>query len=51
MSEEDKDNITINKEEETKIDENQSQGETNPAGTPSSVTSSESQEEAQPKVE
>ena len=51
MSEEDKDNITINKEEETKSDENQSQGETNPAGTPSSVTSSESQEEAQPKVE
>ena len=51
MSEEDKDNITINKEEETKSDENQSQGETNPAGTQSSVTSSESQEETQPKVE
>jgi len=51
MSEEDKDNITINKEEETKSEENQSQGETSPADTQSSVTSSESQEETQPKVE
>jgi type IV pilus assembly protein PilN len=51
MSEEDKDNITINKEEETKSDENQSQGETSPADTQSSVTSSESKEETQPKIE
>jgi len=51
MSEEDKDNVTLDKEEETKSDENQSQGETSSAVTKSSVTSSESQEETQPKVE
>ena len=52
MSEDDKDNINIdNKEEETKSDENQSQGETSPADTQSSVTSSESKEETQPKIE
>ena len=51
MSEEDKDNITINKEEETKSDENQSQGESGPADTQPSVASSENQEETQSKVE
>jgi len=51
MSEEDKDNITINKEEETKSDENQSQGESGPADTQPPVTSSENQEETQSKVE
>ena len=51
MSEEDKDNITTNKEEETKSEENQSQGETSPADTQSSETSRENQEETQSKVE
>ena len=52
MNEDDKDNINIdNKEDETKSEENQSQGETSPTDTQSSVSSSENQEETQPKVE
>jgi type IV pilus assembly protein PilN len=54
MDEENKDNIDIDidkVEEESKIDENQSQGESNFAETQSSVTSSANQETTQPKIE
>ncbi len=54
MDEENKDNINIDidkVEEETKIDENQSQGESSFTETQSSVTSGENQEETQPKIE
>jgi type IV pilus assembly protein PilN len=54
MDEENKNNIDIDidkVEEESKIDENQSQGESNFAETQSSVTSSANQETTQPKIE
>jgi len=52
MSEDDKDNINIdNKEEETKSDENQSQGESSPPDTQSTESSGEDQKETQPKVD
>ena len=52
MSEDDKDNINIdNKEEETKSDENQSQGESSPPDTQPAESSGEGQKEIQSKVE
>ena len=52
MSEDDKDNINIdNKEEETKSDENQSQGESSPPDTQPTESSGEDQKETQPKVD
>ena len=52
MSEDDKDNINIeNKEEETKSDENQSQGESSPPDTQPTEPSGEGQKETQPKVD
>ena len=52
MSEDDKDNINIdNKEEETKSDENQSQGESSPPDTQPTEPSGEDQKETQPKVD
>jgi len=52
MIEDDKDNINIeNKEEETKSDENQSQGESNPQATQPNEPSGEDQKETQPKVD
>ena len=54
MDEENKDNISIDiekVEEETKIDENQSQGESSFADAQSSVTPEENVEETQPKIE
>ena len=55
MIDDDKDNIDIeNKEEETKSDENQSQGESSPPdtqSTQSTESSGEDQKETQPKVD
>ena len=52
MSEDDKDNINIdNKEEETKSDENQPQGESSPSDTQPIEPSGEDQKETQPKVD
>ena len=52
MNEDDKDNINIgNKEEETKSDENQSQGESSPPDTQPTEPSVEDQKETQPKVD
>ena len=52
MSEDDKDNINIeNKEEETKSDENQPQGESSPPDTQLTESSGEDQKETQLKVD
>ena len=52
MSEDDKDNINIeNKEEETKSDVNQPQGESSPPDTQPTESSGEDQKETQPKVD
>ena len=54
MDEENKDNINVDTskvEEETKIDENQSQSESSLAETQPSVTSGKNEEEKQPKIE
>ena len=52
MSEDDKDNINIdNKEEETKSDENQSQGESSPPDTQPTEPSGEDKKKTQPKVD
>ena len=51
MSEDDKDNININKEEETKSGENQTQGESSPPDTQPTELSGEDQKETQPKVD
>ena len=53
MNEDNKDNINNNEEtnENIKVDENQSQGESGSFENNPSVTSSETQEEIQPKIE
>ena len=53
MNEDNKDNINNNEEanENLKVDENQSQRESGSAENKPSVTSSENQEETQPKIE
>ena len=53
MVEDNKDNINSNEEtnENTKVDENQSQGESSYTENNSSATSNENQEEIQPKIE